>query len=397
MKIIHSSDWHLGKSLEGNLRIDEQKEFFEELNEICESENVDLIIIPGDIYDNFSPSSIAQKLFYDEIKKLSKDGKRPVIIVSGNHDSAERLTASNSYLSENAVFVFGNFNDTVEEKSYGEFKVLRSEKGYLEAEYKNETLSIILLPYPSEKRLDEILYLDSSNEEMQNNYSKKIGLILEKLSKNFRKDTVNLILSHLYTRGGIESSSERRIQLGGSLAVDLDDVPKADYVALGHLHRAQRIGVGKRNIYYSGSPIQYSKSEINYSKSVFIYDSKEKTVEEKMLKNYKPIEIWKVKGAKEAIKMCEEKKDNNSWVYLEIETDELISTEEIKEMRKNKKDIIEIKPLFNEQNEEEDNVEFEEDIKELFEKFYLENRKVEPAEEIMDLFLSLVNIEGVEE
>lgn len=391
MKILHSSDWHLGKTLEGNSRIDEQKEFFIELNEICDREKIDMILVPGDIYDSFSPSSVAQRLFYDEIKKLSKNGERPIIIISGNHDSPERLTAANSYLIENGVFVFGNFADTIECISYKKFKILKSEKGYIEAEFKGEILSIALLPYPSEKRLNEILYSKSSNDDMQRDYSAKIGDILKGLSANFREETVNIIMSHLYAVGGEGTDSERKIQLGGSLALNLSDIPEADYIALGHLHRAQEFK--SKKMYYSGSPIQYSKSEILYPKSVYIYDTKEKETKREYLKNYKAIEVWRSKNIEEAINMCRENSERDIWVYLEIETDEIIKNEEIKEMKKLKKDILEIKAIFKDSEIDDEEYENEEDVQELFEKYYYEEREVKASSEIMDLFLSLVELE----
>jgi len=94
MRFIHTSDWHLGKTLEGHSRIEEQEKFCEDFIKLVEEKNIDLVIIAGDIYDTYNPPAQAERLFYKTVSKLADNGRRCVFIISGNHDNPERLSAS---------------------------------------------------------------------------------------------------------------------------------------------------------------------------------------------------------------------------------------------------------------------------------------------------------------
>jgi DNA repair protein SbcD/Mre11 len=397
MRFIHTSDWHLGKNLDGikNSRLDEQEKFIDEFVNIVEENNVDLVIIAGDIYDNGNPPARAEKLFYNALKRISKAGERAVLVIAGNHDNPERLVAASPLAYEHGVVMMGTPKSVVEKGTYGSFEVVDCEEGFIELMIKGENAVIITLPYPSEKRLAEVFIEESEDESRKKSYSERIGELFQNLSQKYREDTINLAVSHLFVVGGETSDSERSIELGGSLAVDAEKLPKgAQYIGLGHLHRPQRVRGTELKAYYSGSPIQYSKSEIGYSKCIYIVDVKpgeEAKVEEKFLSNYKPIEVWKCKGVEDAITRCKENSERDVWVYLEIETDEYISQEYMKQMNECKRDIIEIIPIIKGENEECVQAESiaERGMSELFKDFYRSIRKVEPEDEIMELFLKI--------
>lgn len=396
MKFLHTSDWHLGKTLEGFLRLYEQEKFLDELYDIAEREKVDIIIVAGDIYDSANPPAAAERLFYESIKRLSKKGQRPIIIIAGNHDSPERLSAASSLAKENAILIFGTPASKAEVGDYGSFSVLKSEEGFFEMEFKGENIAFITMPYPSEKRLNEVLGKEMDEESRQKNYSQRIGELFERLNENYRRDTINIAVGHFFVLGGAESGSERSIQLGGSYAVEADKLPKAaQYVALGHLHRPQTVGGTKKRGFYSGSPIQYSKDEIAYAKAVNIVEiepEKEAVVKKVLLKNYKPIECWNAESIEAAVKMCEEHKNEDTWVYLNIKTDKVLEQGELKQMKSLKGDIVEVSLSFeNEEYSFSENEYKEKNIKEQFCDFYLSRRQVKPSDEVLDLFLDLVN------
>lgn len=401
MRILHTSDWHLGKNLEGHSRLEEQEEFLEELYSIAEEEDIDLILVAGDIYDTSNPPAQAERLFYRSVKRLSKGGQRPVIVIAGNHDNPDRLAAASPLAHDHGVILLGKPKSRVEPGQYGRFKIVDSGQGFIEIELKEERLVIITLPYPSEHRLNQLLSEDMREEARRKSYSERIGEIFSKLSEKYREDTINLAISHLYVIGGEEAGSERPIQLGGSLAVDSNHLPqKADYIALGHLHRPQKVPAsGGLQAYYSGSPIQYSKGEIHYSKSVYIVDinkNKEVDVREAYLRNYRPIEVWKCKSIEEALEKCRKEGERHIWVYLEVETDRVMTQSEIKEIRSLMPYIVEIKPIFKETDSGEGEIEDigSMKIEDLFKDYYIHINKVEPTGELMDLFSKIVYGEG---
>ncbi len=398
MRIIHTSDWHLGKTLDlaKNSRLEEQEEFLRELCDIADNEAVDMIIIAGDIYDNGNPQAKAEKLFYKYIKILSQGGNRPILVIAGNHDNPERLIAAAPLAEEQGVMIIGTPKDQVPKGPYGICQVVDSGEGFIEIELKGERAVIVTLPYPSEKRLNEVFDTTHDDDKRRESYSEKIEDILRELSLKYREDTINLMISHLYVNGGEKSDSERSIELGGTLAVFPTALPeKAQYIALGHLHRPQRIGGAKTKVYYSGSPIQYSKSEIGYSKSIYEVELKPKMepqIKSIYLKNYKPIEVWKCSSIEAALEKCKENSERNCWVYIEIETEEFISQEHIKELNSYKKDIVEIRPIIKGQDEELNEVEVleEKSMGELFREYYKAQRGVDISEELESLFLSIV-------
>lgn len=401
MRILHTSDWHLGKNLEGFSRLEEQEQFLEELIEKIEENNIDLVIIAGDIYDNGNPPARAENLFYNALKRIAKGGKRAVLVIAGNHDNPERLVAASPLAYEHGVILLGTPKSCALTGNFGGFEIVEAGEGYVEISIGNEKAVIITLAYPSEKRLNELLTKDLEETERRRSYSERVGELFSKLSDKYREDTINLAVSHIFVAGGETTDSERPIQLGGSLTVDAEVLPeKAQYIALGHLHRPQRVKGAKTKAYYAGSPLQYSKSEIGYSKCAYIVEVKaeeEAKVEELFFRNYKPIEVWKCNGVEEAIERCRENSERNIWVYLEIKTDNYITQEQIKQMKELKKDIIEIHPVI--EGMEESAVDYEsfreKSMAELFKEFYLKERKVDPSNEVMDLFLNIV-MEGEE-
>ena len=395
MRILHTSDWHLGKNLEHVSRLEEQEEFIQELIQIVDEENIDLVIVAGDVYDTSNPSVAAEKLFYKSLKSLSGNGERTVLIIAGNHDSPEGLTAINSLIEELSlgIILVGTPKSVIPKLSSPNYSIVDSGEGFLEIKIKDENIVVLTMPYPSDKRLNEIISQEGSEELIQKDYSEKIGKIFENLSEKYREDTINIAVGHFHVRGGETSSSERDIQLGGSMAVNMSHLPKkAQYIAMGHLHRPQRIKGELENVYYSGSPIQYSKNEIGYTKSVYIVDIKanqEAKVAKRYLRNYKPIEIWRVKSIEEAISMCNENDNENIWIFLEIETDRVLANSELREIKTSKKNIIEIIPIF-ESVESGNEIFYEErTIQEEFVDFYEYRRGVKVTQETLEVFINL--------
>ena len=403
MRILHTSDWHLGKNLEGYSRMDEQEAFLEDFVKIVENNNIDLIIIAGDVYDSPNPPARAERMFYDTLKKLSANGERITLVIAGNHDNPDRLVAAGPLARDHGIIMVGTPKSVVMPGEYGNNSVINSGEGFVEVKIKGEKAVVLTVPYPSEKRLNEVLYgaMDEEEERLKS-YSDRIKTLFETLSKNYREDTINIAVSHLFAMGSEESGSERSIQLGGSFIVDGSCFPKkAQYIALGHVHKPQIVPGTDKRARYAGSPIHYNKKEINFKKKCFIVDVKAGepcNIQEVEFKVYKPIEVWKCESIEEAIAKCQENREKNCWVYLEIATDRYIREDEIKVMKNTKKDILEIVPKISGENSEDIGINSfsEKSFQDIFKEFYLKERKVEPQPEVIDLLLSIIK-EGEEE
>ncbi len=395
MKILHTADWHLGKYLEKYSRLDEQALFIDELEDICNSQNIDLIIIAGDIYDTVSPPIGAEKLFFSALKRLSLNGSRPIIIIAGNHDSPQRLFSPTPIMDEFGIFIKTDLYNITPTGNYNNFKVTRSGKGFIEIEINNERAVIVTVPYITEKLLDNIIFTDIEPALQQEQFSTKVKVLLDELAESFLEDTINILVMHLFAINGIETESERKIQsIGGTYAVDPNIFPsKAQYVALGHLHRLQKVS-NKNNClaYYSGSPIEYSQTESNHKKGVIVADIKpnqDVIIKKIDLVNYKPIFLLKCDSYEDAINelsKLDSSINNNAYIFLEIFTDINISSSQLRSLRNaTLKDIVSIivrgqveyKYILEEDLEEKS-------ILEKFSDFYISKRNLEPSIKLLE-------------
>ena len=267
MRILHTSDWHVGKRLMGRERLLEQSEVLDEIADICEQEGIELVLLAGDVFDTYTPSAEAEELFYSKIKKVAGE-RRSVLVISGNHDDGVRLSAIAPLSERQGVYVVGNarlaisVSDQAQETSTRLARPIASGKGYVIFQNdKGEKAFVATLPYPNEARFKEEKSDLPYVERMQ-------GWLQEGLQGNVDR-LPSIVLAHIFVAGGVVSDGEREIDLGGARAFPIEALPAVDYIALGHLHKKQRMGKG--HCYYSGSPLQYSFDE-RADKGVKIFD-----------------------------------------------------------------------------------------------------------------------------
>ena len=244
MKLLHTSDWHLGKRLEDYPRIEEQQAVLQEICELTEREQVDAVLVASDLFDNFNPPTEAVDLFYKTLKRLSNNGRRPVIAIAGNHDSPDRIEAPDPLARECGI-IFAGYPDSVVAPFEIEsgLKVLQSSEGFLELQLpgKEIPLRVLVTPYANEYRLKTCLGYENSEEELRELLQQK----WKEQADQFCDDQgVNLLVTHLFViKKGDELPEEPAdekpiLHVGGAQAIYTENIPKQiQYTAAGHLHR----------------------------------------------------------------------------------------------------------------------------------------------------------------
>ncbi|MFD2612736.1 metallophosphoesterase family protein [Paenibacillus gansuensis] len=383
MRILHTADWHLGRMLEGRGRLEEQASFLDELVELVRAQRIDMVMIAGDIYDSVNPPAMAEQLFYDAVSRLSEGGTRPVLVIAGNHDNPDRLAAAGPLANERGITLVGLPMD-------GVLSVPVRRTG--------ETANVFALPYPSESRLRELLTASTDEEVLRRAYTERVAHLVDRQSGYFGKDTVNLLMSHLYVLGGAETESERPIQVGGAYTVDTKALlaEGLQYVALGHLHRPQTLKADVP-VRYSGSPLAYSFSEAGQAKSVTVVElapGQPALVEEVFLTSGRPLVRWRAQGGiGQVYQWLDEGRDASAWIDLELHMTEALSMEQIQVLRKQHGGIVNIRVIYPEMEQNAGAAAREQlPIDEMFRRFYMKQTGgAEPDEEMIRLFLELLD------
>lgn len=250
MRFLHLSDLHLGKRVNEFSMLEDQAYILKEILNIIDEQKVEAVLIAGDVYDKVIPSAEAVRLLDDFLTRIAAR-ELPVFLISGNHDSAERVAFGSRLMSSRQIYLSPVFESDIEpitiSDRYGEINI------YMLPFVKP---SLVKRVYPEE---EIITYQDAVNAAVQH--------------MQIDTDKRNILLAHQFVTGAARCDSEE-MSVGG-----LDDVDAAifdgfDYVALGHLHGPQKIG--KETVRYSGTPLKYSFSEANHKKAAVIVDMEEK-------------------------------------------------------------------------------------------------------------------------
>lgn len=402
MKLLHTSDWHLGKRLEDFLRLEEQQAVLNEICEIADREQVDAVLVTGDLFDTFNPPTEAVDLFYKTLKRLTNNGKRPVIAIAGNHDSPDRIEAPDPLARECGIIFAGYPNSVVApfELETG-LKVIRSDAGFLEIQLpdSNETLRLLSTPYASEFRLKTYLGQENSEEELRK--------VLEGNWKNLAdqycdQNGVNILLAHLFfARKGAalpeESDDEKPIlHVGGAQVIYPENIPEqVQYTALGHLHRMHRVDSQPCPVYYSGSPLSYSFAEANQTKYVLLAEidpGKVAVIREVELTKGKKLLRKRAEGMEEALSWLTGNQD--CLVELTMVTDTFLTALERKQLGAAHDGIVAIIPEVKDSGRTEagqkSGIDLSKSMESLFIDYFRHEKGQEPDEEVMKLFTEIL-------
>lgn len=250
MKFLHTSDLHIGKRLHETSLLEDQKYILNQIINIAKEQAVDAVLISGDVYDKSIPQADAVTIFDRFITELS-NCEIKVFMISGNHDSAQRLDFMSELLKDNGVYFCGSYK--------GELECITLSDEFGE-------LNVYLLPFIKPSNVRQYF----ENEEIESHES-AVKFVIENADIDYSKR--NIILSHQFITGSTTDGSEELI-IGGLDNISSQIYQQFDYTALGHIHRAQSVGCEK--IRYSGTPLKYSFSEANHNKSVTIINLLEK-------------------------------------------------------------------------------------------------------------------------
>lgn len=302
MKFLHIADLHIGKCLNQKSLLEDQKIILDQIVKYMEDYNVDVLMLAGDIYDKQIPSKEAVNLFNDFLCDLILKHHYKVYIISGNHDSAERLNFASSILKNEGLYFETYANVPISKyEFYDEFG----------------KVNLYMLPYSSP------LYTRVKFDSTCNNYSEMIKYYVENSNIDFSKR--NILLTHhtfLHNNMASFSDSEVRFNIGGTEGIDAAYFKDFDYVALGHLHNPQY--VNRHHIRYSGSILKYSDSEANINKVALMVELKEKGNIEITELPLTPLhDLKKIKGTIDELLVNPDVLDED-YVYVTLTNDTII-------------------------------------------------------------------------
>jgi exonuclease SbcD len=323
MKILHTSDWHIGQNFMGKSRADEHKAFLSWLFKTIEENNIDVLIVAGDIFDTGNPPNYALKLYYNFLTQLNSIKNLSVIITAGNHDSISTLSAPKQLLESMNVHVITSGDE--------------SENELISIYKKDELVGVVCaVPFLRDSVVRESISGQTLNEKESslNTGIKKhyTDVYNEAIELTKEKNLPIIATGHLTTVGSRTSESERDIYIGGTIDIGSDFLGKYfDYVALGHLHINQTVGVD--HVRYSGSPIPLSFSESKQKKKVNIVEFKNGNIEVQELEIPLYKQLLVLKGNLELVlKELKSIEDKDTWIEVHLNDENpIIANQEIRE------------------------------------------------------------------
>jgi exonuclease SbcD len=264
VKLLHTADWHVGRTIRGRSRAGEHEAVLADLVRLADVEDVDLVLVVGDLFDSAAPAPEAERLVYRALLDLGRDG-RPVVVVAGNHDNPRRLAAVAPVFDQANVHLHTG--------------VLPPDSGgVLALEAGGVPVRLALLPFVSQRHVvDADALMGAHGDEHALTYAERLRRVLDALATGFEEHTVNIVVAHAMVADGVLGGGERSAHTIFDYWVPATAFPaSAHYVALGHLHRAQRIA-GPCPIWYPGSPLALDFGEQDDDKGALVVEALPRT------------------------------------------------------------------------------------------------------------------------
>jgi len=281
MRILHTSDWHIGHKLYERSRVEEHRKFLEWLLEIIKEEEIGVLLVAGDIFDTALPSAESMDVYYRFLFRLYEETSAFAVIIAGNHDSAIRLAAPREFLKMGRIHVVGIF-DNIDEC------VVRLSKD-------DSAVAIAAVPYLSEGEILPHVSFEGDIERAAR-YREAVRKFYHHCVAKMPSEASKILMGHLFVQGGKAGNSERTVLVGGTMLTRTADFPEdVDYVALGHLHRPQGVKGREYPVMYSGSVLPLTFQEATYDKKLYIFDSDSRELEDLTIPVFQ--ELIRVEGS----------------------------------------------------------------------------------------------------
>lgn len=315
MKILHTSDWHIGRKLYNKEFEEEHQLFFDWLIEKINQEKIDILIVAGDIFDIAYPSNSSLKLYYKTLTRLQSTSCKHIFITGGNHDAVSTLNAPQKILEYLNITVIGGATEKPEDLI---FEIKNPEE--------NIELVVCAIPFLRDKDIRKSVageIYEDRRKAISDGIAGFYQTISELTLKYSQKNIPVIATGHLFVNDANMSSDEKDLYIGGLQQLSFKKFPQNfDYIALGHIHRPQKIG-NLENIRYSGSPISLSFSEINQQKSVVMVETANNKIDIKTVDVPKFRNIIRFKGQfNEIITKIKNYSDENqlkTWAEIVVE------------------------------------------------------------------------------
>jgi len=383
--------------------LEEQKLVLKEIQEIADRKEVDLILLAGDIFDTFNPSHEAVELLYKSLKRLTNGGKRPIIAISGNHDSTQFIEAPDPLAREMGIFFYGKYENVIPcGKLESGIEITQSAAGFIEMKLPqiDFPVRIILAPYANEVSLKTYLGEGDREAEFRGLLEKNWETIADTYCD---ERGVNLFAGHFFfmkegSTPEVEPESERPIlHVGGTQALFTKNIPsQIQYAALGHLHRYHRVGHEHCPVVYASSPLAYSFSEADQQKQVILIEAQPDepvTYTPIGLKQGRPLYRMKFEELTDAILWLEA----NPYCFVEITfvTEHSIDAATRKAIMKAHDGIVNLIPQIKNPSGRDDFSlqvsDLSKDMESLFKLFYESEKGQEPNAELLDIFKEVIS------
>jgi len=258
MRFLHTADWHVGKTLAGRSRLDEQEQVSAEIVDIAKRERVDCVLLVGDVFDSPAPTADAQRVVCDALAEIAGAGIAAVI-VGGNHDH-RRLSALRKLAGRLQIFIRPGVSEA-------------DEGGVISYPKNGERAKIAMLPWIPEFRIVDSRHIACPPNEWRDAYAEHVAERCRRLAASFAANTINILIAHLYVHGAEACGSERPAHVAQAFAVRCGQLPRAHYIALGHIHKPQVVDAPSPCL-YAGSPLQLDFGEAGQQKRVVIVDAR---------------------------------------------------------------------------------------------------------------------------